>query len=761
MNLNKLFPRLSIRLKLVIAFALLAIVPLAVVAGLATETTVRQLRALATATLEHDLAMARGQTERSLQDVERDVAYLSESYLEALFGEVSQARRAEIAAELSAFLTFDPALFQIKVIDPDGRLLFGVRGTGGGTTGGSLYYSVRASALVPGERLMLPVELRRDAGAEDSVATLPAVAIVLPIWGSDGTFLGAVIGEAYASVLFAGLEEGSPNLRGVTGLVSGDGLLLYHSARKPDWTSLLISRGEADIRNDLPSEVVDSLLSRREGTISTRTHGIVSFVPLHLSESGIQSPVLYRVVARESFEASVTTLRRWATVGGLAVLVLVLGLAVLAARQFTQPIYQLSQEARRLARGIPGVPLTISTNDELEDLAADFSDMATQLTEHRARLEELVEERTRALAETHAELADILERSADAIVGLGLDGRVRVWNHGAETLFGFTVTEALDQSIDKLLLPRDEDSQAEAAFIERELLKRGSVVNLQTRRTPKDGSPFPVSLTETLIRDDEGVPIGYSLILRDARAQKKLEEQMRRSERLSAVSVMAAGLAHELNNPLAVIANRIECMEGEVSERCPECFLDGDLTVLREHANRLGEVTRDLLRFAHDDEGDLGMIPLGAVSERLTRLLSRTFASRDIHLDLVVQQELPSPRGSENAIETVLMNLLLNAADATPRGGTVTLDVHQTGSDEIEMSVTDTGSGVPSELRAKVFEPFFTTKAAGRGTGLGLAVCRSVVERHGGRIWVESGKGAGSRFIVALPLGVPEGIWKA
>jgi PAS domain S-box-containing protein len=327
-------------------------------------------------------------------------------------------------------------------------------------------------------------------------------------------------------------------------------------------------------------------------------------------------------------------------------------------------------------------------------------------------------------------------------------------------LFGYTTTESLDQDIDKLLLPCDEASKTEAAFIEREVLERGSVVNLQTLRTPKDGSPFPVSLTETLIRDDEEVPIGYSLILRDARAQAKLEEQMRRSERLSAVSVMAAGLAHELNNPLAVIANRIECMESEVSERCPECFLEGDLTVLREHANRLGEVTRDLLRFAHDEEGDHRMIPLVAVSERLTRLLSRTFASRDIRLDLVVQQELPSPIGSENAIETVLMNLLLNAADATPRGGTVTLDVHQIGGDEIEMSVTDTGSGVPNELSVKIFEPFFTTKAAGRGTGLGLAVCRSVVERHGGRIWVESGKGAGSRFVVALPLGAPEGIWK-
>ncbi|MFQ5703197.1 MAG: ATP-binding protein [Gemmatimonadales bacterium] len=762
MNLNKLFPRLSIRLKLAIAFVLLAIVPLAAAAVLATETAVRQLRSLATATLEHDLLMARRQTERSLQEVERDVAYLTKAHVEPLFGDATPLLRTTIAARISDFLRFDPALFQVKVIDPDGRLLVGVRKGGGGTTGGGLYYAVRASALVPGERLMLPVELRKDDGVDDSVTTVPAVAILLPIWGGDSTFLGAVVGEAYAAVLFAGLEEGSPNLRGITGLVSSDGLLLYHSAHKRDWTRLLIARGEADIRSDLPAEVVDSVLARQEGTITTRDYGIVSFVPVRLSESGIRSPVLYRVVARESFEASVTTFRRWATVGGIGVLVLVLGLAVLAARQFTQPIYQLSQEARRLARGIPGVPLKISTNDELEDLASDFSDMAAQLSEHRARLEELVAERSRALAETHAELTDILERSADAIVGLDLDRRVRVWNHGAETLFKYTAAEALNHDIDALILPSDVTSKTEKSFIERELILHGSVVNLQTRRAPKAGKPFPVSLTQTLIRDDGGAPIGYSLILRDTTVQAKLEMQMRRSERLAAISVMAAGLAHELNNPLAVIANRIECMEHEVSTRCPECFLRRDLTVLREHTHRLGEVTRDLLRFAHDDEGDEAVISLRIVSDRVTRLLSRTFASQDIRLNCVVHEDLPSPVGSEKAVETVLMNLLLNAADATPPGGEVTLQVaRSTSGDAVEIAVSDTGPGIPRELSAKIFEPFFTTKGAGRGTGLGLAVCRTVVERHGGSIWAENREGGGSRFVVTLPLEPSGGMWEA
>jgi PAS domain S-box-containing protein len=438
-------------------------------------------------------------------------------------------------------------------------------------------------------------------------------------------------------------------------------------------------------------------------------------------------------------------------------------LATAAARQFTRPIYQLRRSARRLARGDSALPLQIATNDEIEDLASDFSAMAKQLASHHQNLEDLVADRTQALRKAHAELSDILEHSADAIVGLDLAGYIRVWNRGAEGLFGYTSAEAVGEDANALLVP-DTDSRIEAEFIEREIRERGAVIDLHTERRSKTGVPFSVSLTQTLIRDDVGAPLGYSLIIRDTRDQKKLEEHLRRSERIAAVSVMAAGIAHELNNPLGVVGNRLECMEEEVREWDKGDHTGGfvrDLAVLREHVARMGDVTRELLRLAHDDEvNEDGAVRVGAVAARLTRLLKRTFSSRNVRLDTQVHEGVPSVRGSERGIETICMNLLLNAVDATPAGGTVTLSIrHAAERHAVELAVQDTGSGVPPELRHRIFEPFFTTKTAGHGTGLGLAVCRSIVDRHQGEMWLEDPDGGGSRFVVSLPLEPSELVW--
>jgi two-component system NtrC family sensor kinase len=292
------------------------------------------------------------------------------------------------------------------------------------------------------------------------------------------------------------------------------------------------------------------------------------------------------------------------------------------------------------------------------------------------------------------------------------------------------------------------------------MAERGSIVNFHSQRVPKSGRAFPVSLTQTVICDSEGREGGYSLILRDIRAQAKQDELIRRSERFAAVSVMAGGLAHEINNPLAVIRNRLECMEQEVHDRCDHCFLEEDFAVLCEHTERLQEVTRDLLGFAQQDEEKPAPVRLDQISFRVARLLERTFASRNISLTVKADPDLPQPMGSAKAIEIVCMNLLLNAADATPSGGAVTLETRSTASeDAVELEVSDTGSGVPVEFRDRIFEPFFTTKATGQGTGLGLAVCRSIVERHRGEIRLTANEGGGSRFVVSLPLRTLELLW--
>ncbi len=764
MNINKLFGRLPIRRKLGIAFAVLAIGPVALVAAMATRVIVTHLHDIAQRTLEHDLELVRRRTEGVVRQAEQDVTYLSESTLGVLLRTPGMPGGSGPSRLAAAFLAHDSVLFQAKVVALDGTVLATVRADGARPSPGreeeteGTWYALQAASLAPGERRLLPVELRPAAAGG---APLPAVAILVPVRDPAGKPLGAVVGEAYASVLFAGLEEGSPQLQGVTGLVNPEGLFLYHSERKRNWGSLLAAHTDVSLQDDfLPAEAAD-ILSGRTRTMVVSDHRIVSFRPLQLGSSEMQPLTVYRVVPTAAFDAPVRAFLAWAGVAGGALLLVGLGLAATAARQFTQPIYRLREAVARLARGDGGGSLAVETNDELEDLAADFGAMSQSLSRYRDELEQLVSARTRALSETHAELADILANSADAIIGLDAQQRVRVWNRGAEQLFGYREAEVQGRELDTFLVQQGPAAERELAFIHRELGRRGAIVNHQTRRLAKDGRLIPVSLTVTLLRDDTGRPLGSSAILRDTSAQVRLEEQMRRSERIAAVSVMAAGLAHEINNPLAIIANRVECMEREVARRCPGCVLDADLSVLREHTARLSALTRDLLRLARDDDLEPAPVLLSEMAHRVVGLLEHTFAARGVQLDMEARGAIPPLIGSERALETVCMNLLLNAADATPAGGSAGLVLRVAASGEaVEMEVWDTGCGVAPELGQRIFEPFFTTKGATKGTGLGLAVCRNVVERHQGKVWVESRAGGGSRFIVSLPLNTEEPSWR-
>jgi PAS domain S-box-containing protein len=742
-NLNKLLPRLGIRLKLAIAFAALAILPLLFVAVVTTRVTVRRLHQAAHEVVAHDVGMAATAAELSLGRLERDVAYLAGAYLATPLAAGRSVTRQAIEG-VESFLRHSPGLFQVRLVSPEGDLEQTIRSPtervgSAGEEAGATYYAVQAARLDAGRRLVIPVELRA-AGAAGGIAPLPAVAVVIPVRDPAGGLRGVVVGEALASMIFARLDDPSPTYQGETALVDAHGLLLYHSRYKRDWQSLLAAIASTPSLRQGDTLAAASLFGAGQFLISS--------APVQMGTSAERPLMLFRAVPLSVVEAPVREFLGWVAGSGVVIAVVVLGLAALAAAQFTEPIYQLHTEVTRLTRGESRRVLRVETNDELEDLAADFTLMAEALTRHRENLEQLIAERTRDLRKTHAELADILAHSADAIAGVDVSGRIRVWNRGAEALFGYTAAEAIGRGADELLVPPGPEMQLEAEFIRQELETRRKVVNLQTRRLTKAGQSIPVSLTQTVVVDDQKTPQGTSLILRDTSLQAKVEEQMRRSERLAAVSVMAAGLAHELNNPLAIIGNRLEVMEDAVGDGP----LRRDLRVLQQHTGRLREVTRDLSRFARDYDEAPVLLGLGETVARVADLLRQPLVSRNVEVDLRSDGAALRVRGGERALETVCMNLMLNAADAMPAGGTVHVDVHSNATgDAVELEVHDEGAGVPPELRERVFEPFFTTKGPQRGMGLGLALCRSIVERHGGRIWVDGPDGGGARFVVALP----------
>jgi len=763
-NVNKLFPRLSIRVKLAIAFALVALGPLAVVSFMGARETVRQIESNARNALAYDLEMAETATAREMQAAEQHVDLITKIVQGPLLADRPITGRALTEAQwvVSSLLRTEPSLYQVKLVDAAGQYRLVVRASGADPlpAEGGEYYAWRASIMQPRTRLIFPVEVAGPGGSGLG-QPLPAVAILFPLHGPTGEFLGAVIGEAYASALFAQLDHASPGLTGVTGLVDEEGHFLYHSERKRDWATLLATRDQVSVRSDFPRDVADAILSGRTGALVTPDQNLVSFQPLSLGGSSRSKLSLYRAVPLATLRAPARGFIASVLLAAALVTLLVIGLAMVAADQFTKPIFRIRNATWRLARNEPVQPLGVETNDEFEDLARDFTLVAQQIAEHRAQREAFIAERTTLLEQTHAELTDILEHSADGIIGLDPAGVVRIWNHGAERLFGYSCDEAIGRHIDDVLRPSDDKAVRERTVLQREFEREHAVVNFLTEVLAKDATPIRITLTQTQITAPGGRSLGSSLIVRDNRLQSRLEDQMRRSERLAVISVMAAGLAHEINNPLAIIGNRIECMQRDIRDHWSDSPLAADIDTLQQHVERLRDLTSSLLRFARDEQQDAGPIALGAVAESTVALLRRTFATRRLDLALVVESPVPSIVGHEKAIETVIVNLLLNAADATPAGGVVTLTIRASaGNDAAEIEVCDTGPGVPAGLRERVFEPFFTTKEAGRGTGLGLTVCRSIIDRHRGTILLDMAPGGGCRFVVRLPLEPIGATWK-
>jgi PAS domain S-box-containing protein len=764
-NVNKLFPRLSIRVKLAIAFALVALGPLAVVSFIGARETVLQIEAKARNTLEHDLEMAETETALSFSSAEGHMDLIANVVLGPLLHDGAIPARARLDAErvVKTLLASEPTLYQVKLIDADGRYRLLVRASGPPLDveemDGGEYYAWRASSLRPHTRLLFAIEV---AGPEESGLrkSMPAVAILFPVHAPNGEFRGVVVGEAYASALFSHLDHASAGFGGITGLVDGDGHFLYHSLRKRDWATLLAAHDRLSVRSDFPGDVASAIISGRAGTLITPDRELVSFRPLSLGTSSRARLSLYRVVPIATVAAPARSFVVLVLLAaGLAAL-LVLGLAMLAANEFTKPIFQIRDAAWQLARGEPVRQPNVETNDEFEDLANDFARVAEQVARHRAQREALIAERTRLLEHTHAELADILKHSADGIIGLDSSGVVTIWNDGAERLLGSSASEAIGREINAVLRPSGERARREQAVMRRELEREHVVVNFLTEVLAKDGTPIQISLTATLIAGADGGALGSSLIIRDNRLQSRLEDQMRRSERLAAISVMAAGLAHEINNPLAIIGNRIECMQRDIRDKWSDTSLAADVDVLQQHVARLRELTTSLLRFARDDRGEAGPVALGALAESTVALLHRTMAMRRLQLRLHVKPGVPDVMGYEKAIETVIVNLLLNAADATPPDGTVTLSIRCSADGKaVEIEVRDTGDGLAPELRERVFDPFFTTKGPGHGTGLGLTVCRSIVDRHGGAIAIDTPPDGGCRFVVTIPLQPVSATW--
>ena len=295
-----------------------------------------------------------------------------------------------------------------------------------------------------------------------------------------------------------------------------------------------------------------------------------------------------------------------------------------------------------------------------------------------------------------------------------------------------------------------------------EFSKARRIEGIETRWRRKDGKVITVRLSGRAGLKYPGEPESFEMICEDITERRMLEEQLLHSQKMEAVGRLAGGVAHDFNNLLTVIKGYSELMLNELSEKDP---MRGEVEEVRRAAERAASLTRQLLAFSRRQVLEPKVLDLNTIINNMEKLLLRLLGE-DVELQVSLSPSLGMVKADPGQIEQVIMNLAVNARDAMPRGGKLTLETHNHAIDETYarehavvhagqyamMAVTDTGIGMDPETASHIFEPFFTTKETGKGTGLGLSTVYGIVKQSGGYIWVYSEPGRGTSFKVYLPI---------
>ena len=378
-----------------------------------------------------------------------------------------------------------------------------------------------------------------------------------------------------------------------------------------------------------------------------------------------------------------------------------------------------------------------------------------------------LEERAQAMDDMAASLARLtrqnrllLECAGEGVLGLDLTGRVLFANPAAARLTGYAAEELVGRPLHDLFHPPQPGVSPHTCETCPLLAARDGSVHRVTADffLRKDGTRFPVDGTSSPIRES-GEIIGLGLMFADVSERRGLEEQFRQSQKMEAIGRLAGGLAHDFNNIITVISG----FAGILRDRVPVAAQEEVDEILRA-AGQAATLTRQLLVFSRQEPSSPQLMDLNATVSQMERMLRRVLGE-DVQLATALAPTLGLVRMDAGQIEQVLMNLAVNARDAMPRGGRLTLETGDVELHEempfgplgarsgayVVIAVTDTGCGMDESTRARIFEPFFSTKEHHRGTGLGLSIVYGVVKQSGGEIYVHSSPGQGTTFKIYLP----------
>lgn len=367
-------------------------------------------------------------------------------------------------------------------------------------------------------------------------------------------------------------------------------------------------------------------------------------------------------------------------------------------------------------------------------------------------------------------LSSLVDHSGDSILTLSVGGKIKSWNRTAEEMFGYRESEVTGKDFSFLC---DEERRADTAILLERTRSEGKVINWMELFFTRRGEAVDVSITTSMIGGGKGRG-GIVAIIRDVSRRRRTESHFFQTEKQASLGILAAGLAHEINNPLTSVM-----MHAQILGRRPEMAEEDRSCVERieEDVGRIADIVNGLLVFSGASGRPPGLIDINDAAEKAIERIGYLPEAGEIRIIRSYGKDVSTFWGVEAEIQEIFLNLLQNARDALPEGGEIRVasrhiqpgDALRAGYPKehpaglVEVSVEDGGAGISRERQKKIFDPFFTTKPPGKGTGLGLAVVRRLVNNHHGTIAVRSRPGRGTVFTVCFPVaeGGERAAWNA
>lgn len=420
----------------------------------------------------------------------------------------------------------------------------------------------------------------------------------------------------------------------------------------------------------------------------------------------------------------------------LGLIILTIAASSTLASFIIRSLNQILIKVDEIAQGNFGAKITVKTKDELGMLASRVNTMSVNLHSYMTQLTNAAEE----LQHTKQYLESFVNHTSDAIHVSDLNGLIIQVNKAFETMYGWSEEESLGKRLDNI----PEEYNAEYTRKLDVVRLGGSITDHETVRYDKAGNPIDVSITISSIRDEQGIIVAIAAISRNITARKQTEEVLRRSEKLSVVGQLAAGVAHEVRNPLTTLRGFVQLLQRD--GKLAPVYMD----IMLSELDRINFIVSEFLVFAKPQANRYQLVDLKEIISDMVILLDSEANINNIQVNTSFGPDIPMLKCEPNQLKQVFVNLLKNGMEAMPDGGEIRIALTCTPTNDILIRITDHGCGISELDMSRIGEPFFTRK--NDGTGLGLMISQRIIANHHGDIRFESELGVGTCVEIRLPL---------